>query len=112
MPSNPLLDMLSGHGGFDQTKVRARLLQRFGNENGFADWLYDLAENPDTSSATKAKCADIILEIFDPGKSSNTDYNTIADDELKRYVDRILGGIAGTGLGKSPEPKTKEVDGG
>jgi hypothetical protein len=92
MASTPdaLLALLQGAGNFDPAKIRGRLLARFGGEEGLADWLFDLAESVDTTAATRAKCADIILDLLKPGAAASVDTNDMDNAELERLAMRLI----------------------
>lgn len=92
-----IIALLTGNGAFDLHRVRAKLLALFGGEEGWAVWLYELAENPETSPATKAKIADLFLEIMKPGQAMTADVTLMSDDELKRMAERIASSAGNSG---------------
>jgi hypothetical protein len=105
-PSGPdqLINLLKGGNVFDVAKMRARLLTLFGGERGLADWLHDLAQSPDTPATTKAKVADVILDLLRPDKGQIVSVDTLADDEIERLAMRIIGNGTSPDAGKAGSP--------
>lgn len=87
---NEVFDLLRGSSAFDHTKLRSSLLALFGDERGVSKWIYDLAMDIETSPATKARCADVILEILSPAKGESLNVDILSDDEIERVANRML----------------------